>query len=450
MPWRAKQELDILPRVQVNQRRSVLRVMWLISTVVVCILSPQRAAAQVDDKGLVEPSQLAAPAPPFGAPGEVAISGTSGAGASYTSFSGSQASSLSLAFGPAVDVFVMRNLSLGLSGDISYSEIHGYGADSSLVKTTTTTFSAAVRAGVDLPITGSLAFWPRLLVGLEWMQQREQAINGSTISIPGSPLGNPMTTRSGPWAELVLPLTLHVAPHVFAGFGPSAFHEFSKPQGGPNVGGERTTVGAFLDVGGWFGGRDDTTTDATVAPVRRFGSAHDVVISNAVTAQGFWTSYTGSSSTAATIAVSPGLDYFVAEHVSIGIAVAGSYGSNTGIDGVTGGQVTSSQLGFGVGPRIGADIPISAYVSFWPMASVGLGEATYDESEGTSSNNSTEWSVTVSAYAPVLVHPTSNFFVGFGPAVSQDITHPVTYPNYPAYQNRITTVQASLIVGGVL
>ena len=428
----------------------------MVAIVVACVVAPRRASAQVDE---LDPSELPEmpviepPTAPFGAPGEIAISGTSGLGATYTHFSASQAGSLGLSFGPAVDVFVAPHLSVGLSAAISYSDQRGYGADGSLVDTTTTTISAAARLGVDLPIVSALSFWPRLLVGYEYVQQSEQAVNGGTTSVGDSALGFPTTTRNGPWAELVLPLTLHVAPHVFAGFGPSIFRELSAAQGGPDIGGERTEIGASLNVGGWFGGPAPTVAaddvPQTVA-VRPFGSAHDFVINNAVVLQGFSTGYDGTNSSTKTFAIQPGLDFFVVEHLSIGISLLGTYETGTGIDSTTGGQVSYSVYSFSAAPRIGVDIPLNRYASWWPAASFGIGLDSHAESEGTS-NNQKETYVWVSLYAPVLVHLAPHFYVGFGPSLSQDLSRAITYPQSPiSMQNRSTSVGAGLTVGGVL
>jgi hypothetical protein len=444
-----------------------------LSGAVACFAAPRIAAAQGGDFYLYQDPPSSQPPPPpepppeptateplpprFGAPGEIAISGTSGLGASYTTYDGSQASSLSVSFGPAVDVFVARNVSLGLSAGVSYSDARGYGADGSLVDTGSTTVSGAARVGVNVPISTWLSFWPRLMLGGEWVHQSVQTVNGGSASVVSSALGYPTTTRAGPWGEVVLPLTLHLAPHVFASFGPSVFHEFSDAQGGPDVGGQRTSLGAFLDVGGWFGGpRHDATSDAggeepPVIPVHRFGSARDLVISNAFAVQGFWISYAGSGSTNTSIALTPGIDYFVANQFSVGISLNASYSGGTGVDSTTGNQVTFSHHSYGVAPRIGVDIPMGSFVSLWPMASLGFGAGDYSEHEGTSGGSYSTSFMWVSLYAPLLVHPASHFFVGLGPSVSHDLQNTISYPNSTATaQNRSTTVGAGLIVGGVL
>jgi hypothetical protein len=188
----------------------------------------RQAIAQPVDKEVIDPSELPPPtatvdaiAPPFGAPGEVAISGATTLGGGYTRYSGDQTSSVSLWFEPSVDVFVLPNVSLGASISLGYGDQHSYGADSSLVETTTTTLSAAIRVGYNVPIARVLSFWPRALVGYEWDRQNQTASDGS-IEVT-NPLGAATSTFEGAWGELLLPLTLHPSPHLFASFGPSTF-----------------------------------------------------------------------------------------------------------------------------------------------------------------------------------------------------------------------------------
>jgi hypothetical protein len=458
---------DYLLALVSNARRFAVTLL----TVAACMAGARRAGAQVTDDWYLyqsapearaalapepppAPNSFETPPPPFGAPGEVVISGTSGLGASHTGYDGSNASVLSLSFGPAFDVFVARNVSLGLSGGASYGDSRGYGADGSLVETTSTSVSGAARVGVNLPLSGSLSFWPRLLLGFEWVHQSVQAVTGSTTSTAGSPLGYPTTTRSGPWGELVLPLTLQVSPHLFASVGPSVFQEISDAQGGPNVGGQRTTLGAFVEVGGWLGGRRDSPSDGAGEPApavgfRRFGSRGGIVITNAFVLQGFWTAYAGSGSTSAGISVSPALDYFVANHFSLGVAFSGSYYSGSGIDSTTGNQVTYSHGSYGAAVRIGGELPMGDSVSLWPIASLGFGGGSYDEAEGGSRNKYSNSSLSVSLYTPLLVHLASHFFVGLGPFVSHDLTNTITSASGLAGpENRSTTVGASLLVGG--
>lgn len=392
------------------------------------------------------------PSAPFGAPGEVVFSGASGVGGSYTGWSNSQASTTQLTFSPGADVFFARNLSAGLAMSFAYGDGKGYGSDGSLVDTTATTLSGGPRLGYDVALGSAVSWYPRFTLGFEWVTQQVRVVSGGSASTASSALGYPLTTRAGPWLSLDLPLLLHLAPHAFFGFGPQFFQEFGAAQGGPNIGGQRTSVGGAFVVGGWVGGQDPPVpADASppIVPAKRFGSAGQVIFTSEITVQGAWLVYAGSGSTQSSVSVSPGIDFFPTDHLSLGAGVGGSYSGSTGIDATTSAQVTFEQTAGWFAPRIGVDLPFSSRVSFYPRAYVGFGVESQDEkSAGTENKNSQNY-VWVALYAPLLVHPASHVLVGFGPMVSRNLTRTFTFPAGTA-QNQSTNAGASLMVGAWL
>jgi hypothetical protein len=445
--------------------------------VVLLLLVSRQASAQADDARLfeagaiggpedarqwrkppdpvvAEPKTVEPPSAPFGAPGEVFFSGASSLGGSYTWWGASQATQLSLSLSPGIDVFVARNVSVGGTVQIAYSDTRGYGADGSLVETRATTFSAGPRVGYNVPLGSLLSFYPRLTVGFEWAQQQEQLVSGSSISISGSALGYPTTTRAGPWIGGDLLLLLHMAPHAVLGFGPKFFQEFGDAQGGPDVGGQRTSVGGAFVVGGWIGGQDPPRpppdAQPPVVPAKPFGSRGQVLLTSEILLQGSWLRYAGSGSSSASVGVSPGIDVFATDHFSFGASVGGSYGWSSGVDPTTGEPVTSQQTSGWLEPRIGVDLPLSPAVSFYPRASLGFGVTSQDEKSGGSENTNSQTYVWVALFAPLLVHPASHVFVGFGPSVSRDLTRTVTYPGGQTVQNPGSSVGAGLVIGAWL
>lgn len=406
------------------------------------------------DPAVAEPRTVEPPSAPFGAPGEVFFSGASSLGGSYGWWDASQAQQLSLTFSPGLDVFVARNVSVGGTVQIAYSDNRGYGADGSLVETRATTLSAGPRVGYNVPLGSLLSIYPRFTVGFEWAQQKEQLVSGSSISISGSALGYPSTTRAGPWVGADLLLMLHVAPHAEVGFGPTFFQEFGDAQGGPDVGGQRTSVGAALVVGGWVGGQDPPLpppdAQPPVVPAKPFGSRGQVLLTSEILLQGSWLRYAGSGSSQASIGVSPGIDVFATDHFSFGASVGGSYGWSSGVDPTTGQAVTFESTSGWFAPRLGVDLPLSATVSFYPRATVGFGAAAQDEKSAGSENTNTQSYVWVALYAPLLVHPASHVFAGFGPTVSRDLTRTFTFPGGQTAQNPGSNVGAGLVIGAWL
>jgi hypothetical protein len=352
-----------------------------------------------------------------------------------------------------LDVFVVRDLSLGGSVQGSYGDGRGHGADGSLVDTTSTSLVASLRVGLNLRLSDPVSLWPHLGIGFEWQQQAEQLVSGRALSIPGSALGYPTTTRYGPWASIDFPLVVHPRPHFFVGVGPSPWHEFGTTQGGPNVGVERTSVAGALVLGGWLGGRSAADADeAQCTLVPRFGMAHQVALNNEIELQGGWLGYKGSNSNTTNVYVRPGLDYFVVDHISIGASITVGYANIQGIDATTSAVVTTTRTSVALAGRLGGDVPQGDWLSFYPRAYVGVGQLLFSEVERSIANKATEVYVWIAAYAPILVHAASHFFIGFGPSFSQDVTHSVTYPSSPATstQNRSTSVGAGAVVGGWL
>jgi hypothetical protein len=447
-------------------RRSAASVRFSFSFAFLLLLAPEPSFAQIIRPGDMDDRAASPPppdefapdlrpeprSPPFGARGALVGTAASTIGLGATDWDGSEASSFSVYFSPGADYFLLPNVSLGLSLNLSYSDGKGYGADGSLVETKTTTLSGGPRFGLNVPFGDLWSFYPRLTVGLESVQRHESLASGSALSVAGSPLGYPSTTEFGPWLTLDLKLLVHPKPHFFLGAGPSLFHEFGHVQGGPEVGGERTTVGAGFVVGGWFGGRtaelDAPASDERPPPPRKpFGDRGEVVLAGDITASGYWTGYAGSNSYATSISFGPAVDYFAAQHISIGIGLAASYSMSKGLDASSGATVTNERTSYALAPRVGFDVPIGVLFSWYPRVTLALGAVSYDEMSGASENKSDESYVSVSLYAPVLVHPATHIFAGFGPAVGHDLTRP---HGMAEIQNRSTSLGADLVVGGWL
>ena len=406
---------------------------------------PQQASTEP------EPPNWEPPAPRFGAPGEVVVTAASTAGVSWLQYDNSNATSLSGGFSPGIDVFVARNVSVGADLDLWFSDNKGYGADGSLVETTTRTLTGGPRVGLAIPLGDSFTLYPRLTLGHESVHLEVKLVSGTSTSTTASPLGYPSTTYSGPWLNLYLPLLFHPRPHFFVGAGPFGFVEFGSPDGGPNVGGQRASVGASLLLGGWWGGTPD---DADVAragtppetiPPHRFGARGQLVLSGDIGASAMYTSYAGVASSYKSATFAPACDYFLFDHVSLGMAIPVTASGSQGIDPTSQAPVTSSVTAGGVAVRFGVDLPLGRWVSLYPRVSLSAGVDAFDEESKTSTNKYTAEYATVGVYAPLLVHPTSHLFVGFGPSGVRDVARSI---QNTTYSNPGTRVGASLVVGG--
>jgi hypothetical protein len=441
------------------------RIVWPSLVAALFATSPVLAQSAVGSDATDEPPPPPPPGPRFGSRGQWVISGSASASISSKTFDSSHAEFTRSNFEPGVSWFVARNVSLGVVTHLAYSDSRGYGADGSLVSTKATTVRLAPTVGVNLPLGESFSLWPTATFGFEWVHQTESVVSGSSSSVSANPLGYPSSTNLGPWGEVDVSLLWHVRPHLFVGAGAGVFHDFGQVQGGPAVGGQETSVSGGFLLGGWFGGEpkaqpaaSDEPSAPAVPATPRFGQQGQVAISNELTLNGYWGSYAGSSSSYSGGSINAGLDYFFADHVSIGAAASASYGTSTGVDATTNAQVTSSSTGASLLVRLGVDIPMGKSFSFWPRASLGGATVMNQQSESKQGSAVTEEDkpVFVGLYAPLLVHPSPHFFVGFGPSVYHDLSHSVVVydPNVsttgPTSQNVSTTVGAGVVVGGWL
>jgi hypothetical protein len=405
------------------------------------------------------------PAPPFGARGEWVVGGDSSIGLSWTTYDASDARFFSAAFVPGLDWFVAQNVSVGVGLGGSYSFSEGYGADGSLVATYKTTLSVAPRFGYNLPLGASFSLYPRAIVGFEWVHTDESLVQGASLSTTGSPLGYPSTTQLGPWLAVYVPLVWHLASHAFVGLGPTLSHDFAPVQGGPNVGGEVTHVGASVVVGGWWGGpavieaavppADAGAVDAAPIPPRRFGEKGEFVLTSDFGASVGFTTYAGSPSQSTTASIAPGVDYFVVPHVAVGAAMGFSYSNASGLDpmGAPPGTptsvltVTNTHKTFSVAPRLAVEAPLGRWVSLYIRGGFAFGGGSYEEVSASSRNAYSYSYISVDLFAPLLVHPAQHFFVGFGPSLGHDLVQTI---NESGASNQSTTIGAGFIVGAWL
>ncbi len=257
--------------------------------------------------------------------------------------------------------------------------------------------------------------------------------------------------------DIFAPVLVHVAPHLFVGWGPFFFHDLASVSGGPNVGGQRTNVGGEFVVGTWWGGPQPPRAEEPSPPAGsasaavstpRFGQAHQFVLTGEIGLSGNWLTYAGSNSSATSIAVAPSIDYFVTDQLSLGVGAVVSSSKTTGIDPTTGSVVTNTVGQGAVSLRFGFDVPIASALSFYPRAMLSIGRTAYDEQSNGTADTFTDSVVSVGLYAPLLVHFASHAFVGFGPFAWRDLDSTIGSSPNPTTENRSTYVGASLLVGG--
>ena len=142
-------------------------------------------------------------------------------------------------------------MSLGVDFTYGYFDATGYGADSSLVQSTSKTFGAGARLGLDLPIGDVVSLYLRTTLGYSETNSKESIVSGPS-SNTGGPLPSNENNSRGAYLNLYLPLLVHLAPHFFVGLGPSIYHDLTRTSDGRDYQNLRTTLGAGFVIGGWL------------------------------------------------------------------------------------------------------------------------------------------------------------------------------------------------------
>jgi hypothetical protein len=191
-----------------------------------------------------------------------------------------------------------------------------------------------------------------------------------------------------------------------------------------------------------------TKTDETVAvqvptdsPAGRFGLKHELTLASDAGFSVANTSVSGHSGSTTTFTMSPAVDFFIIDDLSLGGTFEVDYSHLP--DG-------SHSTTFSIGPRAGYNFSLSEKFSIWPK--VGLAYATTSFSPGDSTINGGGGTVTtistttsnsglrLNLYVPFMFHPVAHFFLGLGPALDVDLTGDA----------KATTIAGRLTIGGWL
>ncbi len=164
------------------------------------------------------------PSGAFGDQGQIAVSSDSSLSISHTSVSGESASKTEIVLLPAIDYFVVHNLSIGGFVGLDYVKV-GDGHSNK--------FEIGPRVGYNLPLSKRISFWPKL--GFSYTHSSSSDLAGGDTAS-----GNHIALN------LFAPFMFHPVTHFFVGFGPALDTDLSGDA-------KQTVVAARLTIGGWFG-----------------------------------------------------------------------------------------------------------------------------------------------------------------------------------------------------
>jgi hypothetical protein len=167
------------------------------------------------------------------------------------------------------------------------------------------------------------------------------------------------------------------------------------------------------------------------SPSGMFGEHGQLAILGEAGALFTHTSVSGRDGSTTTVVFRPGIDYFVIDHLSLGAFSGIEYS----------GSPFGSTTTYGIGPRVGYDIPFSERFSFWPKVGFSFGSTTLkvDASALGGSSSTSNTALVFNVYAPIMFHM-HHYFAGFGPSLDTDLSG----------NAKATTIAGRLVIGGWL
>lgn len=167
----------------------------------------------------------------FGLDGQLAISSDAGLSISNTSISGQDGSATVLVLRPAVDYFLIDNLSLGGFLGLEYASSPGGSS---------TVFAIGPRVGYNVPLSRMFSIWPKLGFSFASTSQETDDITTGDVTIEGEEETSTSIAFNG-----YVPVMFHPVEHFFLGFGPALDTDLSGDA-------KATTLAGRLTLGGWL------------------------------------------------------------------------------------------------------------------------------------------------------------------------------------------------------
>jgi hypothetical protein len=173
----------------------------------------------------------------------------------------------------------------------------------------------------------------------------------------------------------------------------------------------------------------DPTRNTGGGPSRTFGDSGQLAISSdaALVIQH------SSPSDVTSIQIAPAADFFVIPELSVGGFIGFEY-TKAG---------NSDATRFGIGPRVGYNIPLTDLVSLWPKIGFSYSHTSVSTDVAIARGTTLQAGSSGDAFAlnlflPIMFHPVAHFFAGFGPFLDTDLSG----------NNKVTTFGGKLTIGG--
>jgi hypothetical protein len=188
--------------------------------------------AVVNGQSLTTTTSASGPAERFGHGGQFAISSDNALTISNTTVNGVPGSTTTVQLEPAVDFFIIDNLSIG--GFVEFMYVSTQGGHAS-------TFGIGPRVGYNFTLSDLISVWPKAGLSIDTTNS-----TGNSVANGGAALEttSASTNTTNLALNLYVPLMFHPAPHFFAGFGPFLDADLTNSARVVTWGGEVT-------LGGW-------------------------------------------------------------------------------------------------------------------------------------------------------------------------------------------------------
>jgi hypothetical protein len=154
-------------------------------------------------------------------------------------------------------------------------------------------------------------------------------------------------------------------------------------------------------------------------------------------------SYSPSKGSKTSVNLAPSVDYFFADGISVGVDAFVGYSKGTSLDSL-GGTTQFSATSVGVAPRLGGSLALTELVSIWLRGEIGYGTLNQIQASADGTNQHSRTLSWIEVSAPLLVHPSTHFFLGAGPFLFHELSDKDQYK----FENDATKLGVNLVLGG--
>jgi hypothetical protein len=380
-----------------------------LALALLCVSGAARAQSAVPSAP--PPSLWPAPQKPeglrrFGASGTVAVDGDASLFVVGTWLTAPEAArKLDGGFAATAHYFVLDDLAVGLSLGASRAFDRVLRDREFPLEEESFALHATLRVARNIPLSDHVSVFPGVAVGAHTRRDKLERVR-RTSSSGFDALSDERQT--GLRVEATAPLLFHVVPNAYAGLAPGVVYATGRASGGGGL----FTLQASALFGAWWGAEDSVGESASPSDAPRFGDKGHIAVSSSAGLALRRTRATTGAREAVDIRVAPSVDYFVWDGVAIGLAIGADYihRDRPASNGVFSTQTTV----FSVAPRIGFNVPLAWWASWYPRLAGSIGHATeiFDIAERASTKY-VRWGAAVDA--PFLFHVASHAFLGLGP-----------------------------------